>query len=102
MSEIKIKLKEQDVTAIKNICTSFNKANFRMSGGKELYESTLKNRKVRIVAMQVLGGGAIPAKEALEYVADLSNIESILFGASTKANIESTVSIIKNFDKTKQ
>ena len=84
------------------ICTSFNKVNFRMSGGKELYESTLKNRKVRIVAMQVLGGGAIPAKEALEYVADLSNIESILFGASTKANIESTVSIIKNFDKTKQ
>ena len=26
MSEIKIKLKEQDVTAIKNICTSFNNA----------------------------------------------------------------------------
>ena len=83
------------------ICTSFNKANFRMSGGKELYESTIKNRKVRIVAMQVLGGGAIPAKEALEYVADIPNIESILFGASSKYNIQSTVSIIENFDKSK-
>jgi predicted aldo/keto reductase-like oxidoreductase len=50
--------------------------------------------------MQVLGGGAIPPKEALEYVADLPNIESILFGASSKTNIQSTVSIIENFDKT--
>ena len=88
---------------IKNpiICASFNKANFRMSGGKELYEHTINNRQVRVVAMQVLGGGAIPAKEALEYVAGLPNIESILFGASSKANIQSTVSIIENFDKTK-
>ena len=82
------------------ICSSINKVNFRMSGGKELYEETLKNRKVRAIAMQVLGGGAIPPKEALEYVADLPNIESILFGASSKTNIQSTVSIIENFDKT--
>lgn len=80
------------------ICSSINKVNFRMSGGKELYEDTLKNRKVRAVAMQVLGGGAIPPKEALEYVANLPNIESILFGASSKANIQSTVSLINNFD----
>lgn len=83
------------------ICTSFNKANFRMSGGKQLYEYILDNRQVRVVAMQVLGGGAIPAKEALEYVADLVNVESILFGASSKANIQSTVSIIENSDKAK-
>ena len=83
------------------ICSSINKVNFRMSGGKELYEDTLKNRKVRAIAMQVLGGGAIPAREALEYVANLPNIESILFGASSKTNIESTVSIIERFDKPK-
>ena len=83
------------------ICSSINKVNFRMSGGKELYEDTLKNRKVRAIAMQVLGGGAIPPKEALEYVANLPNIESILFGASSKTNIESTVSIIERFDKPK-
>ena len=81
------------------ICSSINKVNFRMSGGKELYEETLKNKKVRAIAMQVLGGGAIPPKEALEYVANLPNIESILFGASSKTNIQSTVSIIENFDK---
>lgn len=81
------------------ICFSMNKVNFRMSGGKDLYEKTLKTRNLRAIAMQVLGGGAIPPKEALEYVSSLPNIESILFGASSKANIENTVSTIHHFDK---
>jgi len=80
------------------ICTSINKVGFRMSGGIELYEHTLKTKKVRIVAMQVLAGGAIPSKEALDYVCGLPNIESILFGASTKAHIEDTVAQINFFD----
>jgi len=81
------------------ICSSINKAGFRMSGGKELYEETLANRKLRAIAMQVLGGGAINPKEALEYVCKLPNIESILFGASSKGNIEDTVSTIHLFDQ---
>ena len=48
--------------------------------------------------MQVLGGGAIHPKEAIEYICALPNIESILFGASSKANIESTVDYINYFD----
>lgn len=80
------------------VCASINKAGFRMSGGKEIYEETLKNKKFRAVAMQVLGGGAIHPKEAIEYVCGLPNIESILFGASSAANIKSTASFIKEFD----
>ena len=80
------------------ICSSINKVNFRMSGGQELYEETLRTKKFRAVAMQVLGGGAIPPKEALEYVCSLPNIDSILFGASSKGNIENTVSHINAFD----
>lgn len=80
------------------ICTSINKANFRMSGGKELYEEVLKQGRCRVIAMQVLGGGAIPPKEALEYVAFLPHVESILFGASSKQNILHTVETIKHFD----
>ena len=83
------------------ICFSMNKLNFRMSGGKGLYEETLKTRKFRAIAMQVLGGGAIPPKEALEYVCKLPNIEAILFGASSKANIENTVATIHHFDSQK-
>jgi len=81
------------------ICSSINLAGFRMSGGKEAYEHVLKTKKVRAIAMQVLGGGAINPKEAIEYVCKLPNIESILFGASSSANITQTVNYINEFDK---
>ena len=84
------------------ICSSINKAGFRMSGGMELYEKTLREKKLRAIAMQVLGGGAIPAKEAIEYVCNLPNVESILFGASTKQNISQTISLIKEADSKRQ
>lgn len=85
---------------IKNpiICSSINIDGFRMSGGKELYEHTLKTRQVRGIAMQVLSGGATPVKQALQYVCSLPNVESILFGASSKGNIHETVSLIRQFD----
>lgn len=81
------------------ICFSINKAGFRMSGGKAIYEETLRTRTFRAIAMQVLGGGAIHPKEAIEYICRLPNIESILFGASSKSNIESTAGYIREFDE---
>lgn len=81
------------------ICSSINKAGFRMSGGKEIYEKYLNERKFRAIAMQVLGGGAIPAKEAIEYVCSLPNVESILFGASSRQNIAQTIQYIREFDE---
>jgi hypothetical protein len=80
------------------ICASINKAGFRMSGGKELYEQFLREKQCRVIAMQVLGGGAIPVKEAIEYVCSFPRVESILFGASSKTNIEDTVLTINSFD----
>ncbi|HMF73637.1 MAG TPA: hypothetical protein VK616_19285 [Flavitalea sp.] len=80
------------------ICTSINKKGFRMSGGKDIYEYTLKTKQVRTIAMQVLAAGAIPPKEAIEYVCGLPNIESILFGASSKDNIFETASLIRKYD----
>lgn len=95
-----------EAAGLKNpiICASVNKANFRMSGGKDLYEKTISEGRCRLIAMQVLGGGAIPASEALEYVSNLPNVESILFGASSRQNIENTVQTIRYHDykKTEQ
>jgi len=83
------------------ICSSINKAGFRMSGGKALYEETLRTKKFRAIAMQVLAGGAVSPKEAIEYVCQLPNIESILFGASSRTNIHETASLINQFDLVK-
>jgi hypothetical protein len=84
------------------ICTSINKIGFRMSGGREIYEEVLKTKRLRAIAMMVLAGGAIPPKEALEYVCNLPNIESILFGASSRDNIRETASLIHQFDHQEQ
>lgn len=81
------------------ICASINKSGFRMSGGKELYEKTLHTREVRAIAMQVLAGGSISPREAIEYVCGLPNIESILFGASSKTNINETAGLIRKMDQ---
>ena len=81
------------------ICASINKVGFRMSGGRESYEHVLRTKKVRVIAMQVLAAGAISPKAAIEYVCSLPNIESILFGASSKGNIEETVSLIHHYDQ---
>ncbi|MBZ6079391.1 hypothetical protein [Microvirga puerhi] len=76
------------------VCTTINKAGFRMSGGISAYENVLRTRQFRLVAMSVLASGAIPAREAIEYVCSLPNVESIVFGASSRQNIVETKRLI--------
>ena len=76
------------------ICASINKIGFRVSGSMEDYEKVLGEGRVRAIAMQVYAAGAIRPNEALDYVCRLRGVESILFGASTKAHIEQTYNLI--------
>ncbi|GAB1452041.1 hypothetical protein MASR2M47_20970 [Draconibacterium sp.] len=77
------------------ICSSINKIGFRMSGGIDIYEKYLKEKKFRPIAMQVLAAGALRPKEAIEYLSNFPNIESVLFGASSKGHIEETKNLIE-------
>jgi hypothetical protein len=76
------------------VCANINKIGFRMCGGIELYEDTIATRRFRPIAMSVLASGAIPPREAIEYVCGLPRVESIVFGASSRANIHQTKSLI--------
>ena len=76
------------------VCSNINKIGFRMCGGINLYENTIGNRKFRPIAMSVLASGALAPREAIEYVARQSKIESIVFGASSRANIKQTKNLI--------
>lgn len=78
------------------VCCSVNKIGFRMSGGIEKYEETLRTRAVRLIAMQVLAAGSLRPKEAFEYVSTLPKIESVLFGASSKAHIAENKALIES------
>ena len=77
------------------VCASINKIGFRMCGGIEAYEKAIATRTFRPIAMSVLASGAIPPREALEYVCRQSGIRSIVFGASSRANIRETWQLIR-------
>ena len=92
-------LDDLDKAGVENpiVCSNINKLGFRMSGGVEAYRDAMEKRQFRAVAMSVYASGAIPPREAIEWVTSLPNLESIVFGASSRANIASTVSLVDEY-----
>ena len=76
------------------VCANINKIGFRMCGGVPAYEAAIANRRFRPVAMSILASGAIPPREAVAYVCAQRRIESVVFGASSRANIRQTKALI--------
>lgn len=80
------------------VCANVNKAGFRMSGGIDGYRDAATRFPARVIAMSVFASGGIPAREAIEWVTSEPYVESIVFGASSRRNIENTVELIREFD----
>lgn len=72
------------------VCSNMNKLGFRMSGGAAEYERALADRDFRAIAMSVYASGAIPPREAFQWVVEHPRIESVVFGASSSTNIRGT------------
>jgi hypothetical protein len=81
------------------VCCNYNKIGFRMSGGVEAYDHALGTRRFRCIAMSVLASGAIPPEEAISWICDRPSIASIVFGASSRGNIEQTVRLIERYSR---
>ncbi|MCZ2439682.1 MAG: hypothetical protein LC119_05840 [Burkholderiales bacterium] len=81
------------------VCANINKIGFRMCGGIERYEQAIATRRFRPVAMSVLASGAISPREAVEYVCRQPQIEAIVFGASSRANIRQTKALIDELSR---
>ena len=79
------------------VCANINKLGFRMSGGVEPYVEAMRDRTFRPVAMSVFASGAIAPAEAIEWVCQLPNVESIVFGASSRRNIASTRELVDRY-----
>lgn len=79
------------------ICSSINKIGFTMSPGREAYEAALAANDPNaypMMAMSTLASGALKAPQAYGYINGL-NIQSVVFGASSRGNIEETVKLIQ-------
>jgi len=77
------------------ICTNINKIGFRMCGGRQAYEELMTRGRCRLIAMSVFASGALSPEEALEFVCQYPQIESIVFGASSHRNIAQTRQLIE-------
>jgi len=78
------------------VCANINKIGFRMSGGIDAYLQALRGRRCRPIAMSVFASGAIAPAEAIEWVCKLEGLQSVVFGASSAANIQQTKTLIEN------
>jgi hypothetical protein len=95
MPYLKSKLEEWGIEDVV-ICSSINAAGFNMHPSKEEYEKVIAANdpsKYQLMAMNVLASGSITVKESFDYINSL-NIQSVVFGASSKGHIKSTVEAI--------
>ena len=96
MPYLKGKLEEWGVEDVV-ICSSINAAGFNMHPSKEEYEKVIAANdpsKYQLMAMNVLASGSITVQQSFDYINSL-NIQSVVFGASSKNHIQSTVDAIK-------
>jgi len=79
------------------ICTSINKIGYLMSPDLDAYQQVLAAndpRVYQIMAMSTLACGAVPPADAYEFINGL-NVQSVVFGASSRKHIEETVRLIR-------
>lgn len=79
------------------VCSSINKAGYFMNPDIKDYERTIREKPFRPMAMSVLASGAIRPQDAIEYVCRQPQIQSIVFGASSKQHILETKALIENY-----
>lgn len=96
MPYLKSKLKEWGIEDVV-LCSSINKAGFNMFPSKEAYERTIAENdpnKYQLMAMSPLASGSITPQESFDYINNM-NLQSVVFGASSKAHIQSSYDLIK-------
>lgn len=76
------------------ICSNVNKIGFRMNPSKKVVENKINEKSSVNIAMSILASGAIKPKEAVEYIASLNGVDSVLFGASSPAHIKETKELL--------
>jgi len=76
------------------VCSAINKSGYFMNPDIDLYESTIREKPFRPIAMSIMASGAIRPDEAVEYVCRQTEIQSIVFGASSRLHISETKKLI--------
>ncbi len=92
------KMNEWNIKEI-TLCFSFNKIGYLMSPDITSYLEAIENNNsnnYQLMAMSTLASGAIPPNEAYQFLEN-KNIQSVVFGASSKKHIIETKEIINKY-----
>jgi hypothetical protein len=73
------------------VMTPINLKGYDMNPSKEKVESAIKSYSGEIIAMNVLGGGAFPVREASLYIRSLKNIDFCVVGASSREHLQDLI-----------
>jgi hypothetical protein len=80
------------------VCSAINKVGFQMNPDIASYEAALNNdRPFRAFAMSVMAAGSVSPEQAIEYVSSFKKVQSIFFGASSRAHIEQMVRLSQKY-----
>jgi hypothetical protein len=77
------------------ICSDINAIGFRMNPSQKDVENKINEHNSYNIAMSFLASGAIPPKEAVDYIASLNGVDSVLFGASSPIHIKETKELLE-------
>lgn len=70
------------------VMTPVNPEGYDMNPSKENVEKNIKNYKGRVIAMNVLGGGAFSLQDSSSYIKTFGNITHCVIGASSRAHLK--------------
>ena len=81
------------------IMAAFNKTGFYLNPSLEETIKAVKKPGMNFIPMSVLAAGAIPPKDAFEFIGEFPEVKSVVVGMSKKNHIDQTVDLINRYIK---
>ena len=81
------------------IMAAFNKTGFYINPSLEETIKAVKKPGMNFIPMSVLAAGAIPPKDAFEFIGAFPEVKSVVVGMSKKNHIDQTVDLINHYIK---
>lgn len=81
------------------IMAAFNKTGFYINPSLNETEKVIQNSGMNFIPMSTLAAGAIPPRDAFEYIGQFPEIKSVVVGMSKKSHIDQTVDLINEYIK---
>ena len=77
------------------VMTPMNIRGYDMNPSKAVVESSIREHKGDLIAMNVLGGGAFSVQEANNYLKEFKNIKSCVVGASSREHLHELIDVFQ-------